>query len=163
MNTVNYANEIILPAALELLPMNMDTTGARAFVIAVGLQETEYIARRQNGMGPARGFHQFEQNGVLGVMGHRHTSVVATGILKTMGYYDSSTGQIHAALEHNDVLDHVLARLLLWTSPKPLPVREDPEGAWEQYYFCWRPGKPRRDDWNANYARAWALQARAPA
>ena len=73
-------------------------------------------------------------------------------------------GDVHAALEHDDVLAAAFARLLLWTDPKSLPALNDADGAWQLYLRTWRPGAyPRgtaeqkaalRKKWGAYYAQA---------
>ena len=46
--------------ALALLPAAMNTPQARCMLLAIGLQESRFVHRRQIG-GPARGFWQFER------------------------------------------------------------------------------------------------------
>ena len=44
-----------------------------------------------------------------------------------------------------------IARLLLWTDPKPLPKRFEPRAeaqAWSYYERVWRPGKPHPETWD---------------
>jgi hypothetical protein len=49
--------------ALSLLPESLRSTEAKAFLVAIALQESRLTARRQIG-GPAHGYHQFELGGV---------------------------------------------------------------------------------------------------
>lgn len=51
---------LAIEPALRLLPPAMDTVKARVMLLAIGLQESAFAARRQAGNGPARGFWQFE-------------------------------------------------------------------------------------------------------
>lgn len=149
----------VLPAALSLLPPEMDTPEARAMLLAIGLQESRFEHRRQAG-GPARGFWQFERGGgVLGVVTHPSTKAhmdTATCALR----YD---GMIHCpedlydAIEHNDVLACVCARLLLWSLPARLPRREEHAMGFAQYLQAWRPGRPHPSTWAGYYAQAWEL------
>lgn len=58
------------------------------------------------------------------------------------------------AIETDDVLAAIAARLLLFTDPKRLPEVGDENGAWNLYTRVWRPGKPHRATWGALYAEA---------
>lgn len=140
--------------AMRLLPERMDTPAARVMLLAIGLQESGFKARRQMDGGPARGYWQFERGGgVLGVMGHRAVQYLAQDVCRARGV-EWSTGAVHDALEHDDVLAAAFARLLLWTDPKPLPAIGNPQEAWALYDRAWRPGKPRPEHWRANYTEA---------
>jgi hypothetical protein len=150
-----YIHAAALPAALALLPPEFDTPAARAMVLAIGLQETAFTRRRQFGGGPARGFWEFELAGVAGVLVDKHLAPMLTPALQQLRYPPA----VHAcydALEHNDVLAALFARLDLWRYPDPLPGPADAAEGWRQYLAVWRPGKPRPNDWPAYFAAAWA-------
>nr|WP_316904517.1 hypothetical protein [Ralstonia mannitolilytica] len=74
MNLTDVVKTAIEPA-LAILPSAMDTREARVMLLAIGLQESRFMLRRQVG-GPARGFWQFEEGtkmsrgGVWGVYLH---------------------------------------------------------------------------------------------
>jgi hypothetical protein len=158
MSAVDYVQGAVIPAAMWLLPEKMDTQEARAELLAIGLQESRFEHRKQIG-GPAHGFAQFElRGGVRGVLTHAATRPVILPILEEL-QYEPVAQDCYEAIVHNDILAMVFARLLLWTLPGPLPRRDDPEGAWDQYIAAWRPGKPHRDTWDAFYDQAWALVA----
>lgn len=124
-------------------------------LVAIALQESGCSARRQV-RGTARGFWQFEANGLAGVRRHQKTSQPFEGALNALVYSPTMhTDTLLAALEHNDVLACVCARLLLFTLPQPLPGRDDVSPAWQQYLEAWRPGKPRPGEWLENFAVAW--------
>lgn len=145
----------ILPAALSLLPPRMDSPAARRMVLAIGLQESRFEHRRQIG-GPARGFWQFERRGVVGLMRHKATLPHLQAAVAALQYEpDMALDDIglQAALEHNDVLACVLARLNLWWLPGPLATDEG--DAWAQYLAAWRPGKPHAQTWD----RFWEAAA----
>lgn len=147
----------VIPATYELLPSKMDTPESRALLLAIGLQESEFSARRQYEGGPAKGFWQFERSGgVRGVLTHPASRSYITPILQTLLYADDAL-ECHEAIEHNDILACVFARLLLWTDPKALPKADDADGAWHYYSRNWRPGRPHRDKWDDNHEQAWAL------
>jgi hypothetical protein len=145
-----------LEPVLKFLPLRMDSPEARAMVLAICLQESRFIHRRQMNGGPARGFAQFEHGGgIVGVLNHVQTRSHIMRVLDALGYdYGSDTS--YAAIEHNDVLCAAYSRLLLWTLPGALPVEGNAQLAWMQYMEAWRPGKPHRDTWDAYFAQAWA-------
>ena len=162
MTTAAYLRDAIIPTALSLLPAPMESFAARAMLLAIAGQESGYRYRRQVG-GPARGWWQFEAGGgVVGVLEHPASRGAAGEVLATLGYAGATAAQIHAALEHNDVLAAVFARLLLWTDPRPLPqsVLSGVDG-WAIYLATWRPGKPRPQTWAGYYAASWPGAVRA--
>ncbi|NMK45511.1 hypothetical protein [Achromobacter sp. Bel] len=141
--------------ALVLLPAQMDTQAARLMLLAIGLQESRFIHRRQV-RGPARGFWQFEKGGgVRGVLTHSASRDHAYGICAARGVEPVATS-VYAALEFDDVLAAVFARLLMWTDGWRLPDVGDVQGGWELYIRTWRPGKPHAKTWPALYAQAVA-------
>lgn len=146
----------IYPAAMALLPERMNTAEALAMALTIGQQESRFTYRAQIG-GPARGFYQFEEAGVRGVLAHRASRDHAANACKALCYPDPGVPRVMAAIEHNDTLATIFARLLLWTHPKPLPARGDVDGAWRYYLDTWRPGKPKPATWPDFHARAWRL------
>lgn len=150
----------VLPALPGLLPRSMDTPPARAMLLAIALQESKALARRQASFGPARGFWQFELGGVRGVMRHPASRGHAREVLRALRYEKligsaAETSDIHKALEHNDLLAAAFARLLLWTLPGPLATHRQVDSAWSQYLLAWRPGKPHPETWSAHFDEAW--------
>jgi hypothetical protein len=155
---IDHIHSFIFPATFALLPTAMNTPEAHAMLLAIGLQESDsFRARRQYGNGPARGFWQFERGGgVTGVLGHPSTSEAAAAVCTALVYKPKVT-ICYTAIEHNDVLACCFARLLLWTLPERLPMRDQPDRGWAQYLKAWRPGKPHPDEWPQNFATAWAV------
>lgn len=155
--TPQYLHAHVLPAAMSLLPPAMDTTAARAMLLAIALQESRCCHRRQIG-GPARSFWQFEIGGVRGVLSHKASKPHVASALAALAYpvTDDATTP-YTAIEHNDVLACVFARLLLWTLPSALPGKDDAEQGWQQYLAAWRPGKPHRGSWDQWYGIAWGI------
>jgi len=155
--TPEYLARYVLPPALSLLPAAMDTPNARAMLLAIALQESRCCHRRQV-RGPAKSFWQFEITGVRGVLAHKASKPHIANALSVLAYpvTDDATTP-YVAIEHNDVLACVFARLLLWTLPGALPGKDDTEGAWLQYIDAWRPGKPHRATWNQYFGMAWAI------
>ena len=143
----------IVPAAFMVLPSDMRSTAARRLLLAIGWQESRFTHRVQVG-GPARGYWQFEQaGGVRGVLGHQKSRDVAREALRALGYrHEPTPFGCYAAIEHNDVLACVFARLLLWTLPDRLA--EDEANGWRQYIAAWRPGKPHAHTWPTAWSEA---------
>lgn len=150
--------EVIVPA-LAVLPSQMDSPEARCMLLAIGAQESGFAARHQVN-GPACGLWQFERNGVLGVMHGVATSSYAYNACIKFGVLWGSTS-ILAALQQDDELACVFARLLLWSDPRALPDVGDMMGAFNYYERTWRPGKPSYTRWKQTaYPQALAaLQA----
>lgn len=154
---IHLVHGLIVPAALELLTPEMDSPEARAMLLAIGLQESGFLERRQLDGGPARGFWQFERGGgTAGVLSHPSSRALSHKVLTELRY-EPVVSLVHVALEHNDILAAAFARLLLWTLPDKLPKRGQPWVAWAQYLKAWKPGEPRRATWSAYYTRAWEL------
>ncbi|WP_343718879.1 hypothetical protein [Achromobacter dolens] len=151
--------DAIIPA-LALLPAGMDTPAARVMLLAIGLQESRFVHRRQIG-GPARGFWQFEKGtrasrgGVWGVYLHPASKDRLAALCKARSV-SCDPDAIYAALEYDDVLAAGVARLLLWTDPKALPAVGDADAGWALYLRTWRPGKPHPHTWPDLYRQAVA-------
>lgn len=140
--------------ALALLPESMDSREARVMLLAIGLQESRFMYRRQMGNGPAMGFWQFEKGGgVKGVLTHKASKSLAEEVCRIRGV-EPLAQPVWEALEHDDVLAAVFARLLLFTDAYRLPDIGNAAGAWEYYLRCWRPGRPHRETWDALYQQA---------
>ena len=157
--------------ALALLPDPMDTPRARIMLLAIGLQESRFIDRRQLvgnpplPTGPARSFWQAELGGgmIRGVRLHPATARHAAVLYRHAGV-PASDASIWSAVESDDVLAAGLARLLLFSDPAPLPQPDDEPGAWDLYLRTWRPGAwdrgtpveriKLRSKWTLNHERA---------
>ena len=148
--------ETAVKGAAKLLPPVMDSPEASAMILAICLQESKLEFRRQVG-GPARGFFQFERGGgVTGIFNHPASSTHIKMVCAAVNVTPTIAG-IYDALDQNDILAASAARLLLWTLPQALPLRGDAEGGWQQYIQAWRPGRPRRETWDAHFNHAWAV------
>ncbi len=161
-----------LDPALALLPPKMDTREARVMLLAIGLQESRFIDRRQlvgsppRPTGPAKSFWQAEQGGgmVNGVRAHAATRDLAAQLYRARGVA-ADNAAIWNAIEHDDVLAAALARLLLWSDPGRLPGIGDEQGAWLLYLRTWRPGAyargtpevraALRKKWASNHTQAY--------
>ena len=158
---------VVVPA-LAMLPATFDSASARALLVAIAAQESGLKVRRQGAqvsggvLGPARGLWQFEQTGVRGVLTHHTTDDLAAMILREAKFPLDSVG-VHKALEkpEADFVACQLARLLLFTDPRPLPrVRLDAEpDAFAYYLRNWRPGAANtpkgREECARRFKRNW--------
>ncbi|NMK48065.1 hypothetical protein [Achromobacter sp. Bel] len=145
----------VINPALALLSAGMDSPEARVMLLAIGLQESRFLHRRQIG-GPARGLWQFEQGGgVRGVLAHPASRDAAQRICAACRVAPAAAS-VYPVLETDDVLACAFARLLLWTDAKRLPSVDDSSGAWSLYLRTWRPGKPHPQTWPALHAQATA-------
>ena len=146
-----------LAEAFALLPACMESPQAEVMLLAIGLQESSFIHRRQLGNGPAKSFWQAEQGGgmVTGLLRYHDDRVrdLARGLCAVRGV-EPTPSSVWSAIEHDDVLAVGLARLLLWTDPAPLPALGDADGAWQLYLRTWRPGRPHPGSWPSLYAQA---------
>lgn len=156
---IRLARDFTLPAAFTLLPPAMKSDKATAMLLSIALQESKFQHRRQTNYGPARGFWQFEKNGVRGVMRHPQTRGLAIVVLRELRYEAlvDKPAEVHYAIHDNDVLACAFARMLLWTVPGALPARDNPDAGWQQYLEGWRPGAPRHETWADHFEHAWQL------
>lgn len=166
----NILTAAIDPALKRLLPHGIPIThSARAMLYAIGLQESGMVHRYQllpsGAKGPARGLWQFESGlpfrlgGVALLLDHEKVGlrIMEELAARTPEYPgDASAFGIWKALATDDILAAMLARLLLWTDPHKLSEANESsaEGAWKTYLRCWRPGKPRPEEWPANWSKA---------
>lgn len=162
MNLLEAVSRTAIDPAFAALPVHLDTKRARVMLLAIGLQESRLLYRRQFNDGPARGLWQFEpgtrksKGGVWGVYLHHHTHALVHELCRyrDVGFEPRA---IWSALEDDDVLAAGLARLLLLSDPHPLPEVDDAEGAWNLYaYRTWRPGRPHPETWPAFHEQARA-------
>ena len=152
-----FVHQQIVPAALSLLPSQMNTLESRAMLLATGLQESGFRARTQMKNGPATGFWQFEKNGgVKEILTSTDTAEYATKICQDM-LYTPSSGVIHPVLADNWPLAAVFARLLLWRHPLTMPKELDVNRGWKIYVQSWRPGDPGPERWPNNFKTAWQI------
>jgi hypothetical protein len=159
MSAIHYVQTFIFPAAYALLPGVMHSPEADAHLLAIGHQESEFIARVQLPHGPAHGFWQFEGGktaAVAGVLEHPATRAYAIQVCHEL-QYDAERAAVYEAITHNDILACCFARLLLWTLPGRLATRDQEPKGWSQYLTAWRPGAPRPDDWHDCWSSAWQL------
>lgn len=146
--------EYIVRPACRALGARMGGPEAELMLLAIGLQESDFMSRHQI-KGPAMGLWQFEQTGVAGVLRHKACRPLAVNWVSNLLYPLDSYG-IHMALQDNDFLAAIFARLLLYSDAAPLPAVGDTAAAWDYYLRLWKPGKPRPSDWSESYALALA-------
>ncbi len=170
---IELVRKHVAPAAYSLLPLKMQTLEATALLYAIGLQESRFEYRDQTDPlqreGPALGFWQFERGGgVRGVMRHPASKVHLYNALEALQYkkradqlpatLDAQEDFVWRAIEHNDVLGWLVARLLLYTDGKALPSEVlGPVAGWLAYTRNWRPGKPHPETWDEFWRQGWLL------
>ena len=139
--------KLVVDPGLAMLPKKMDSKESRILLLTIGQQESRFEHRAQIG-GPAKGFYQFENGGgVRGVINHHSTRKYALSVLKEL---EIDKKEAYYAIQYNDVLATVFARLLLYSVPKPLPKpTDDPDAFWNYYIEGWRPGHPHRETFDA--------------
>ena len=158
--TLTEITDAGLDPAFALLPPAMDSERARVMLLAIALQESRLLYRRQLGGGPARGFWQFElgteksRGGVWGVYLHPASRYWLSELCKARAVAFNPRA-IYEAIEFDDVLAAGTARLLLFTDALPLPALNDEAGAWNMYAKrTWRPGKPHAATWPGFHKQA---------
>lgn len=153
MSLIQETKENIIVPAMKLLPEKMNSDKSNIMLLAIGLQESRLVHRKQIG-GPAKGLWQFEKGGgVKGVMTHSTSAGLAKTILEKRRH-EISIASAYDALEHDDILACAFARLLLWTDPYPLPELGQDRRAWNLYLRVWRPGKPHEATWADLYRQS---------
>lgn len=158
MTPQRLLNTGIVPALEELSTLGIpDTVDARRFLLAIALQESGLLHRRQvvkGGAenGPAASFWQFEQGGgCKGVLCHASTEERMLQVCERYNVAPTPAG-LWEAMRYNDVVAAAAARLLVYSLPRKLPTTAA-EG-WAQYLSAWRPGKPHPRTWDAHWANA---------
>lgn len=151
--------------ACDIIGDNFRKPEAEVMVLAIGGQESKFLARRQiikkDGklvpLGPATSWWQFEENGgVRGVLTHPANEKMERRLCSVRGVpYEKHA--VWEAMQHDDVLGAGMARMLLASDSRRLPAIGDVEGAWRYYLSIWRPGKPHQATWAKAYADARAM------
>lgn len=156
MKPADFLRDIVDPSLLRLTAWTglVSDDRARVLVMAIAGQETFWQHRLQVPVAYARSYWQFERGGgVAGLFG-----VVPDKLRQVCGAldipYDPDT--VFAAMAYNDTLACCMARLLLWTDPRPLPAVGQIEAGWNYYIANWRPGLPHRGTWDARYETSLA-------
>jgi len=145
----------ITPALCELPPMPSEAA-ARQMLLTIAGVESGCLHRRQVPVAHAMGLWQFERlGGVAGVLQHRATAAHAAAACRRR-QIPAAPDEAWRALERDDVLAAIFARLLLLTDPARLPSGPDEGRA--AYLRCWRPGKPCSA---AAWGESWRMAATA--
>ena len=142
---------------LERLGGPLPSRQAELFMLAIAQQESgpNLNARYQHSprpvAGPARGWWQFETAGVEGVLAHRASRTLALAACELYVVVPQAA-PVHRALEGHDMLACMIARLLIWTDPAPLPTTW--QDGWRYYMRTWRPGRPHENRWPGHWDTA---------
>ena len=157
MTPAAFLSDMVRPGLRDLHVMGgpRHTTEAERFLVAIAGQESDWTHRYQHSPraqpGPARGWWQFEQIGVAGVLRHRSSGDLARRVLDRHHIVPHKAAAWRA-LECNDMFAVQIARLLIRTEPRALPV--DADEGWRQYLNLWRPGRPRQERWQQRWQAA---------
>jgi hypothetical protein len=151
MNPRLFLDITILPV---LTAMGEDRIEDRAvLLLAIALQESDLVYRRQKHSGPARSFWQIEPPTACDCCERYEPSQ-----LLRMDLFTTWPGIVpvdfYNSLEYNDNLACAVAAGLLYLCPMLLPILGQQEVSWHYYLKAWRPGKPRPYAWPHNYRRA---------
>lgn len=144
--------QIVIPA-LQELPTKMFSLPAVTLLLASGGQESGYMTRLQLGDGPAHGLWQYEQNGISAVLKNPKSHGYLLGYLQSHGIVDVSAENVYQLVATDDIISCIVARLMYWDDPAPLPKFGEEEYAWQYYFRNWRPGKPNRSRWSFWYQK----------
>jgi hypothetical protein len=142
---------------LSLLPGYMVCDQSRVQLMSIAGVETNWAARAQkveDGPPPALGYWQFQADGVAGVLEAQRS--LMTAVCATL---DIPPTSIWSAIQYNDPLACVVARLLLWSDREALPAIGDANGGFDYYVRNWRPGKPDKTRWGPAYSTACSTVA----
>lgn len=162
---LNKINKNYIDPVFAILPKEMDTIESRLMLLSIGLQESRFTATyqklsgRPGEKGPARGYWQFEKGtessrgGIWGVYLHSASKDWLKRLCQARGV-EFNVDKIYAAIEIDHVFAAGVARLLLLTDSKKLPMCGKTQDAWDCYSRVWRPGKPHRGTWDGLYEAA---------
>lgn len=114
--------EYVVPA-LKLLPAKMGLPQAQLMLLAIGLQESDFLHTTQIGGGPARGYWQFEKLAVQDVLTRAGSKAAAKRVCDAL-HVSADTDSVYGALAGNHVLAAAFARLNLFNDPHPMPATE---------------------------------------
>lgn len=145
--------------ALEWLGADKyDGPGVRLQMLTTALQESNLEYRRQMGDGPAKSFYQMERGGMVNSLLNHPSNRIRSTALAACAWrgVQPVAMDVWNAIENDDVLASVLARLGYLADPQPLPEVGNVDAAWLCYLRNWRPGKPHPEKWPALYARVRA-------
>lgn len=138
---------------------------ASVLVMTIAGQESNWQHRRQIGIGQyhpqtvgARGYWQFESTWGGPVALNDVQQKTPRQLAAICGYLEIPADELtlYEAVAWNDTLACALARLLLWSDPRPLPEIGDKVASWDYYVRNWRPGAPHPEAWSALYDKAVA-------
>lgn len=156
MQATDLLTYIIVPAInLPDMPTNRGIE-VQNMMLAIAYQESRARARWQIPNGPAAGLWQFEGGSKAAIgqlMQHSATQYRLSETCRRF-HFPFDRAALHQLLRTNDMLAAVLARLLLYSDPRPLPKLHQIEYGWDYYTQNWRPGKPHLASWDEAWAYA---------
>ena len=135
---------------------------ALRYVVAAMVQESDMLEVVQRPTGPGRGMAQFEggeTQALGGLLKLPQVAWVRTSITELGWPLDREI--LHWACMVDQRVSALLARALYWSDPAPL--QDDEQIAYAIFTRCWRPGKPRPQDWPRSWRMAGEIVSAAPA
>jgi hypothetical protein len=125
-----------------------------SLLLAIAIQESSLMHRRQTPNGPARSFWQIEAETCVDCLARSGT---VRKFWDGMGFANGVHYSVERALENSDIAACAVAAGILRLTPGKLPIMGDEEGAWSYYLKAWRPGRPRKERWRSSYAKAMGV------
>jgi len=153
MQPPDFYHYMLVPSlkVIEKLTGIADTDEARAMLMAIAGQESNWAYRMQVPVDYAHSYYMFEKGGgVAGVLSHPASSGHIQTVCKALDI-SCDTDTVYVAMSFNGILATTMARLLLYTDPASLPALGAVDQAYETYDRNWRPGSKRPGDWPENY------------
>ena len=164
MTASEFYTTILIPAAQFAADINpaLDTPPARLQMLATAGYESRWEYRAQFGGGPALGYWMDQQNAVQLLLDHPAAGPLLRRAAEALGIAPHAAA-IHAASENTDAIAYLIARLLAWCDPHPVPAIGDEEGCWHAYLRAQNPGAVSRERWAEVYPQAAACFQPEPA
>lgn len=161
MSMINeeYLMKQILIPALKFLPPQLDSINVRVLLLSIGFQESGFVSRVQvkdDNMQDdivGKGFYQFTYIACKDVYEFQTNRFNFLDILNQLRIQNSARA-VHTAIQFHDILATITARIFLYQSPLSVPCCDDYKSMWYIYKSRWRPGRPRRENWDTHCKRA---------
>lgn len=164
MNAAAFYTRILTPAAefAATLDPRLDSPATRLQMLATAGYESGWQFRAQYPVAIALGFWMDQQNAVQLLL----DNPMSGGFLREgapLLCIGDTAAEIHAASQYNDAIAYLIARLLAWCDPHPVPAIGDEEGCWQAYLRAQNPGAVSRARWAEVYPQCLPIFEPPPA